>query len=477
MLIQTSKSFLWKYPTRLGRSILTARRMNTIISRDHSKNTVVVIAGPTAAGKSDVAARICTKEKGIIVSADSVQAYRGVQIGANKPSAKERKATPHILVDVADHTENYNAADWRDDAICTIQALLCQNEAESYTTNPGRRDGILQAIQQARLEKNYADGEKILPVVCGGTMMYLQWLVHGRPDAVRPTQRAIEKAEETISKFQSERDFKGALEYVGSFGEIFATRTSQFCGEDWYRLRRTLEVALTVEDEDNKEEMVEKLYTGQRLGGLSSLGYDVRCFFLCPDDRMSHTRIIDERCEQMVMRGLLKETAELSLSGALPDMAARAIGYRQTLDYLNDETSNYNEEEAFNSYINDFTTATRRYSKKQMSWFRKDEDFMFIPVSLSLDKSERVEAAAKAIQTYCGMPRKDFERELSAEDNSSAITKKKNEEQGKGMKFYQFKRHILQAGTKDFENVFSQALDFRNQMQAKRRRVDENSEP
>lgn len=75
-----------------------------------------------------------------------------------------------------------------------------------------------------------------------------------------------------------------------------------------YRLRRTLEVALTVEGEEDKEAMIEKLYTGERQGSLPSLGYDVRCFFLCPDDRMSHTKVIDKRCEQMLQRGLLQET-------------------------------------------------------------------------------------------------------------------------------------------------------------------------
>lgn len=76
-----------------------------------------------------------------------------------------------------------------------------------------------------------------------------------------------------------------------------------------YRLRRTLEVALTVQAEADKESMIEKLYTGERNGGLESFGYDVRCFFLCPDDRMGHTKIIDKRCEQMIRNGLLQETA------------------------------------------------------------------------------------------------------------------------------------------------------------------------
>ena len=469
MLLQASKSFLGRYPSRL-RSPLIVKRMISNNGGCSPQNMVVVIAGPTAVGKSDVAARICAKEKGMIVSADSVQAYRGVQIGANKPTDEERKKTPHILIDVADHTENYNAADWRDDAICTIQALICQmNDIDS--TNP-RRESILDSVRLSRMEKKYANDDQILPVVCGGTMMYLQWLVHGRPDAIRPTKSAVEQAENIISKFQAEENWVGAMTHVASYGEIFASRSKQFCGEDWYRLRRTLEVALTVEGEEEKEEMIEKLYTGQREDGLASLGFDVRCFFLCPDDRMSHTKVIDERCEQMVIRGLLEETAELSLSGSMPDMAARAIGYRQTLDYLYDESSSNSEEEDFNAYLNNFTTATRRYSKKQMSWFRKDKDFLFVPVSILSNKSERVEAAAKEIQKYCQMTREAFETELSSEDSASAIAKKRNEGQGKKMKFYQFERHILKAGTPEFERALSQAVEFRNRVKSKKRRTE-----
>jgi tRNA dimethylallyltransferase len=484
MLLHTSKSFLWNtYPSRFRRSIqTTARRMSepsaTTTTPPKKKNLVVVIAGPTAAGKSAVAALICAKERGIIVSADSVQVYRGVQIGANKPTDEERKETPHILVDVADHTENYNAAEWRRDAVSTIHELLSQNDKEEVTdtnNNPCTAN-ILKEVRKARLEKGYATDDPLLPVICGGTMMYIQWLVHGQPDAMRPSQKAVEQAEETMAKFQENNDFQGALDHVASFGEIFANRNTKLCGEDWYRLRRTLEVGLTVQDQDNKEELIEKLYSGERQGSLASSGFDVRCFFLCPDDRMSHTRIIEERCEQMIMRGLLKETAELTLSGCMPDMAARAIGYRQTLDYLNDDSSDRNEEEVFQTFLNDFSTATRRYSKKQMAWFRKEKDFMFVPVGLKMDKTERIETAAGAIQNYCQMSRDDYENALRDDDSPSAASKKKNEEQGKKMKTFQSKRHILKEGTKELEDAFSQAVEFRERMQSKRRRLEEQTQ-
>lgn len=153
------------------------------------------------------------------------------------------------------------------------------------------------------------------------------------------------------------------------------------------------------------------------------------------------------------------------MSGCLPDMASRAIGYRQTLDYLQDQSDEANGEDGFNSYMNEFTTATRRYAKKQMQWFRKDKDFMFVPVSGKLEKSDRVEEAASKILEYCQLPRNDFVEQLQSTDSASAISKKNNEEQGKKMKFYQFERHILKPGTREFDECVSQAVECRQKMQ------------
>jgi len=225
-----------------------------------------------------------------------------------------------------------------------------------------------------------------------------------------------------------------------------------------------LEVALTVKAEEDKEALIKNLYTGERIGGLESYGYDVRCFFLCPDDRMGHTKIIDKRCEEMIMNGLLQETTELSLSEQLPQMAARAIGYRQTLDYLSKQSRDDKESEDFDSFINDFTTATRRYAKKQMSWFRKDSDFMFVPVSLSTAKDTRTKEAAALIKHYCHMSRDEYEKELYAPDSGSAMAKKRNEDQGKQMKLYQFERHILTAGSKEYHECLSQAIQCQERM-------------
>ena len=328
--------------------------------------------------------------------------------------------------------------------------------------------------------------------------MYLQWLVHGRPDAMKPSEAAVRKAASVVENFQrqeegltdiekdtnssgvnGEKGWKGAIAHTSSLGHLFADRVSKLCGKDWYRLRRTLEVAYTAMESENSEEVIKDLYNGEREGSLESRGYDVRCFFLCPSDRMAHTAIVDGRCEDMLCSGLLKETMERRTTGQLPDNAqhTRAIGYRQTLEYLVRSGFEPEDSEAFGSYLDQFTTATRRYAKKQMQWFRRDEKFLFVPAYLLGPSSERVNAAATIIQKMCKLSRVDYERELTVLNESekkelkglqdedlqerdikiSAKTKFLNEEQGKKMKFYIFKRRKLSEGSSAYHSVLTQA--------------------
>ena len=592
---------------------------------------VIVLAGPTAVGKSDVAAELCSSgsssdisrghlrwfvsrhdcgdsdekgglpetaaavaTRGHIVSADSVQAYCGVDIGANKPTSAETERTPHHLVDVVDpptdpsKASSYNAADWMSDASYVIQELTsftgendtdmpnegdCDGDGVNEEASVGessrskdalrRRDSIKKALRRSfRLLPDSTNNcnqhnpspattkhPTILPVVVGGTMMYLQWLVHGRPDAVRPTEEAVEQATNKIKEFQTQAQtqdhsemagkpkdsqmgsvgktnhikvakdkeddddlagdiaaWNAASTFVSSLGPIFAQRVDKLPGRDWYRLRRLLEVAYTVaskksnaastksaaenghhvtSEQDILQHLTEEeVYTGIRSGSLPDLGYDVRCFFLCPDERMSHFHAVDERCEQMLLRGLLRETATLYVRGGLPagSQAARAIGYRQALAYLQREDAAPNDGAALSVFVDVFAAATRQYAKKQMQWFRRDGKFAFVPVEMTCEKNQRVAKAAKTIEDMCKLCPLDFEAELGigASDSSSdlenggssegslplsAQTKLDNEKQGKGMKFFQSKRVHLIDGSDDFLKVLAEADECTRKVQ------------
>ena len=419
------------------------------ISETSKKPLVVIIAGPTGVGKSAVAAEVCKNYDipGRIVSADSVQAYEGVQIGANKPTDKEKEEVKHYLIDVVPPNGHYTAAEWMRDASSIIGKLT-------------RHDDEL-SNEQEDVEGN------VLPVVVGGTMMYVQWLVHGKPDAPKPSQEAIDQAQNTLSSYQKmeENGWECAInDFTSKFGQAFADRVAKLGSNDWYRLRRTLEVIFTCLKEENVsdrslDEAIDAVYKGRRFNGLEDLGYDVRCFFLCPHDRMMHTSVVDERCEDMIIQGLIKETADLSLSNALPDegQPARAIGYRQTLEYLRRSEPKNNDADAFSSYLDSFTTATRQYAKKQMQWFRRDGKFMFIPVNLNLSKEERVTMSSNQVLHMCKLSRSQYDRELISPESLSAKTISKNEQQAKGMKFYIGKRYKIIDGSDVYQRVMAEA--------------------
>jgi len=568
---------------------ITAIMASLVANRPATHELVIVLAGPTAVGKSDVAAKLCssiissdiirghcksthsstdntksissTKNtyRGHVISADSVQAYTKVTIGANKPTLQEMKETPHHLVNVVNpptattntddstSTKNkvnsYNAADWMNDARYVIEKLGCvptgnsnddveeENESDGNVEDEEallRREAIDKAINQSLQESNSNDDKPIiLPVVVGGTMMYLNWLCHGRPDAIRPTEEAVQRAANVIDGFQRQGEdmiessssekvgmvegetsggktldeedddkekiaevkdiaaWKVASTYVTSLGPVFKQRVEKLPGRDWYRLRRLLEVAYTIatkkkekaaniSEEEILQQLTEKeVYTGIRAGSLSDLGYDVRCFFLCPTDRMTHFHTVDERCEQMLLLGLLRETATLYVNGELPDesQVTRAIGYRQTLEYLKRPNAKSNDTKAFLAYIDVFATATRQYAKKQMQWFRRDDEFAFIPVQMDIDKSDRVDNAAQIISDMCKLNLTDYRAALSSDsipptdDNGaqsqqlqlSAQTKLDNELQGKTMKYFISKRVHLVDGSDELLKVLAEA--------------------
>lgn len=482
---------------------------------------IAVLAGSTGVGKSDVAARLCDSRRGMVVSADSVQAYRNVQIGANKPTSDELRQTPHLLLDVAgcgdEGNDNntsypYNAAEWRRDALWSIRRLLRptagydeddndnDNDHNTNTTDAPlrpdqkvRREALRVVMEEARHMKGYSIDEPIFPVVVGGTMLYLQWLVHGQPDALKPSPHAAQRAATDLSHYQADGDWEAATQHVLHQGprHLLQTQINKLAGCDWYRLRRLLEVAYTVQERDKgsprsghdndddtdtdgndkgseDHRLWERLYTGDRTGGLDSRPdeFDVRCFFLCPHDRWQHARIVDERCEDMVRRGLIQETTDLAVTGQLPDAVSKAIGYRQALDYLSRSNAQDNDEAAFLAFLDDFATATRRYARKQMLWFRKDPTFVFVPVDVSQPKAVRGDAAAAELDRLLSLSRGAFDAERLDPESSSAAMRQETERHAKGMKTYQFQRVVFQSGSTALAAAIREADECTRRYQA-----------
>mmetsp|Transcript_62506 Transcript_62506/g.203944 ORF Transcript_62506/g.203944 Transcript_62506/m.203944 type:complete len:1138 (+) Transcript_62506:418-3831(+) len=273
---------------------------------------VVIIAGPTAVGKSDVALALAAGEvRGAeLISADSIKVYRGLDIGSNKPTAREQARCPTHLIDWLSLDEPCTVGAWTKEALRLIDDV-------------------------------HARGK--LPIVVGGSCMYLDWLVHGEPDAPEFNIEVQVGISAELLPFQTMMDWDGALALLSAVDP-------------------------------------EKAASMTRTGRASRQGYVFKNFFLCPEDRQALNNRIDGRCLKMLQAGLFEEVARLLERGSLDPQstAGCAIGYRQVIDYLTRPEPHDRDVRAFDDFLRTFATATRGYARSQVQWFARDSDFLWL---------------------------------------------------------------------------------------------------
>jgi tRNA dimethylallyltransferase len=354
---------------------------------------VLILAGPTAVGKSAVAMSLATSPSLLpaaaeIISADSVQVYRRLDVGSNKPSPAERARVPHHLVSTHAPSAPHSAGDF----------LAAATAAVADVARRGR-----------------------VPLVVGGTMMYLRWLVHGCPATPPGTPAAAARADALLAAAGGDWDEAAAVLRARD-----PARADAVSRNDWYRLRRALQVA-----EEPGGAVVGALpIVGAAPGAgvaRSDTAADFRCFFLF-DDRVELNRRIDRRCEAMILpaadgggdgfdeqRSVLVEVAGLLTSRAISTAhgsPARAIGYRQTIGYLlaRAEAAHGGADgdddalDAFRAFADDFRRASRGYAKQQMQWFRKEAGYVWVRAGAD---------AAGAVAGLYGLGEAAFEAQLS----------------------------------------------------------------
>jgi tRNA dimethylallyltransferase len=272
---------------------------------------VIVLTGATSVGKSAVANELCQIIDAEIVIADSVQVFKCLDIGSNKPTKLDQQTVPHHLLDVFDPSDEVSADIFCEKATRAIKDIISRNKT---------------------------------PIVVGGATMWVQWLVHGKPDAPEATTEITEQARTMLNNAETERDWYAAVEIVREYDPV---RIDKLAKNDWYRLRRYLEVGLSVQRNGNSgrntsdyEDDSDSLLDSDPLTGVRSPmlnGLDVRCFFI-GEKREDLYLTIDDRCEDMLRGGLLQEVASLLQTDTLmPEhKVSKAIGYRQSLDFLLD---------------------------------------------------------------------------------------------------------------------------------------------
>jgi tRNA dimethylallyltransferase len=276
---------------------------------------LVIVLGPTAVGKSRVAVDLALRFGGEVISGDSIQVYRGFDIGTDKTGPEARRGVPHHLIDIVEPEVQYTAADFVRDALDAARGIAAR----------GR-----------------------LPIVAGGTGLYLKALVDGLfPGSGRdPAARAALEAE------AAESGLDALFRRLEAVDPDYARKIRS---RDRVRIIRALEVYLTTGRPLSDHFRETRSPVGDRT--VIRLGLKLEREALC--------RRIDERVERMFARGLVDEVRGL-LERGVPETAPpfKALGYGRVLRLLRGEIG---REEALALTKTD----TRQYAKRQMTWFRK----------------------------------------------------------------------------------------------------------
>ncbi|KAJ1260877.1 hypothetical protein BS78_10G265700 [Paspalum vaginatum] len=340
------------------RTSASARASPPHVATNKKKNTVIVISGPTGAGKSRLALEVARRLGGEIISADSVQVYRALDIGSAKPSAAEMNTVPHHLIDILDASDDYSAGAFFRDARRATQDVL----------DRGR-----------------------VPVVAGGTGLYLRWYIYGKPNVPQSSMDTTSAVWSELVNFRDTGQWEEAVQLVVQAGDPKARDLSV---NNWNRLSRSLEIirssgsppsAFALPYNTFRQQHDTELTEASAGGNYESreLDYDFFCVFLA-SPRTELYRSIDFRCEEMLADtgGLLSEASWLLDIGLHPriNSATRAIGYKQAMEYLLQCRQNGGEStpKEFLEFLAKFQATSRNFAKRQITWFRNEKIYQWV---------------------------------------------------------------------------------------------------
>jgi tRNA dimethylallyltransferase len=313
--------------------------------RSEAKAGPILIAGPTAVGKSEIALRLAEQLGGEIVSADSMQVYRGLDLGTAKPSPADRVRVPHHLIDICDLTGSFDAAQFARLAHCAVAEIQSRGH---------------------------------VPVLCGGTGLYFKAFLEGLGETPSADPRLRAELEAVpLKKLLDELRERDPVTFEKIDKKnprrvIRAVEVIRLTGQPFSKQRAEWNVLPASSPEDLKSEIPARCRN------------HVFCLIRQPADL--HARI-NARVDAMFKRGLVDETHELLKRGLAENKTAmQAIGYRQVVEHLRGERS-------LAETIELVKIRTRQFAKRQLTWFRAQKNLEWI----ELEPDESLEKCARKI--------------------------------------------------------------------------------
>ena len=302
---------------------------------------MVAIGGPTATGKTALSVALAKEFGGEVVNADSMQIYRGLDIGTAKPTAEERQGIPHHLMDFLPPEAPYSVADFTAAAAPLIEQL----------NSAGK-----------------------LPIVTGGTGLYITSLMKGTAFAPEKTDPAIR------ARLQTEADEQGSAALYARLQQIDPAYAEKLHPNNLPRVIRALELF---------EATGRRMSEQQRAALAAEPPYRSLCICLTCRDRAELYRRIDRRVDSMLQNGVLEEAKLVYDNRETYRTAAQAIGYKEFFPYFAGEMP-------LNNCANRLKQATRNYAKRQLTWFRHQANGVWLYV----DEEPPAPRAAELVRQF-----------------------------------------------------------------------------
>ena len=284
------------------------------------KSDILVICGPTASGKTALGVALAQRLGGEVVSADSMQVYRGMDIGTAKPTPEEMEGVPHHMLDVADPWESYSVARYVSQAIPIVDDIAARGK---------------------------------VPIVAGGTGLYIDNLVAGREFAPFQPDSGVRQALQQRAREEGLEPLRAQL------AQVDPQAAARLHPNDEKRIIRALEVYLTtgrtITQHNLDTQAIPPRYRALTIG-------------LDFEERPNLWKRIDRRVDEMMERGLVEEVQGLLDAGVpLESTAMQAIGYKEMAAALLEGRPP--EEGA-----EEIKLRSRQYAKRQLTWFRRNKD-------------------------------------------------------------------------------------------------------